>query len=147
MFHHAGRRINETVYDHFHIGWFQTSWSWFDTSIESIRYKSKVVWHNFSHMIWIQTGKGLSSKHPNWLFIFFTRLDWIAVADLVTHALLYSFLEIVQQLSEGRELKSRRGQYVKLIQGARITRHSLYREQRGWYLIFLSPSTYITSYR
>ena len=26
----------------------------------------------------------------------------IAAADLVTHALLYSFLEIVQQLSEGR---------------------------------------------
>ena len=32
----------------------------------------------------------------------------------------YSFLEIVQQLSEGRELKSRRGQYVELIQGGRI---------------------------
>ena len=32
----------------------------------------------------------------------------------------YSFLEIVQQLSEGRELKSRRGQYVKLIQGGRM---------------------------
>ena len=32
----------------------------------------------------------------------------------------YSFLEIVQQLSEGRELKSRRGQYVKLIQGGGI---------------------------
>ena len=102
--------------------------------------------HNFSHMIWIQTGKGLSSKHPNWLFIFFkmvyiapaARLLWLTWWRMRSSQ--YSFLEIVQQLSEGREIKSRRGQYVKLIQGARITRRSLYREQRGWYLIFLSPS-------
>ena len=37
------RKINVTVYDRFLMGWFETSWSWFDTSIKSIRYTSKVV--------------------------------------------------------------------------------------------------------
>ena len=39
----AGRRMNVTVYHRFLMGWFETSCSWFNTSIKSIWYTSKVV--------------------------------------------------------------------------------------------------------
>ena len=65
----------------------------------------------------------------------------MTVADLVTHALFSIFLfrdcaTIVRR--EGAKIE--KGAVCKTHSGRKDTRHSLYREQRGWYLIFLSPS-------